>query len=282
MLIGKNSIFDSRQSFDDVFFGLLSRQGPGSDRMSHIVASMLPVFDINARIADIQCGTGAQTKVLQETLRRHIIAADSRTHMIASLQNAVNQDPLLTNNISTLVAKPDDLPFPKNYLHLIWCENFVGPYGVDKILQRWCRWLQPEAYVVFSLCSWVRSERPGDEYINKRFGYMRQVTENLLAFEKLGFSNLGHIVQPDDCWTDNHYIPMSMKIQELPKEVSQRNDVKQFIEDRRREIQSYVQFKSYFRNVFYILQRRMPTRRHPDTTGTKPHSHDLTNHQQPA
>lgn len=255
MLVGKSSIFDSRQNFNDVFFSLLNRQGPGSDRMTHIVASLLPVFDINARIADVQCGTGAQTKVLHETLRRHIIAVDSRTNMIGPLQDTVSQDPLLTNNISTLVAKPDELPFPKHYLTLIWSENFVGPYGVDDILKRWRYWLQPEAYVVFSLCSWVRSDRPDDEYIDKRFSYMRQVSDNLKAFESLGFSNLGHIIQPDDCWTDNHYIPMSMKIQELPEEVRQRKDVKQFIEDRRREIRSYVQYKPYFRNVFYILQK---------------------------
>ena len=109
--------------------------------------------------------------------------------------------------------------------------------------------------MVFSLCSWVRSDRPDDEYIDKRFSYMRQVSDNLKAFESLGFSNLGHIIQPEDCWTDNHYIPMSMKIQELPEEVRQRKDVKQFIEDRRREIRSYVQYKPYFRNVFYILQK---------------------------
>lgn len=92
---------------------------------------------------------GAQTKVLHETLRRHIIAVDSRTNMIGPLQDTVSQDPLLTNNISTLVAKPDELPFPKHYLNLIWSENFVGPYGVDDILKRWRYWLQPEAYVVF-------------------------------------------------------------------------------------------------------------------------------------
>ena len=256
MLVGKSSIFDSRQNFNDVFFSQLDRQGPGSDRFTHIVASLLPVFDINAHIADVQCGTGAQTKVLHETLRRHIIALDSRTSMIASLQNAINQDPLLTNNISTLVAEPDNLPFPKHYLHLIWCENFVGPYGVNQILKRWRYWLRPDAYVVFSLCSWVRSDRPANNYIDNRFSYMRQVTENLQTFEELGFRNLGHIVQSDDCWTDNHYIPMSLKIQELPDEVRKRKDVKQFIENRSQEIQSYVQYKSYFRNVFYILQKQ--------------------------
>ncbi len=256
MLVGKDSIFDPNQSFSDNFFGLLNRQGPGSDRATQIAASLLPVFDLNAHIADIQCGTGAQTKILHDTLRRHVIALDSRTNMIATLQEAINQDPQLTNNISTLVAKPDDLPFPKHYLDLIWSENFVGPYGVDKILKRWSHWLRPDAFVVFSLCSWVRSERPDDEFIAKRFGYMRQVTENLQLFEQLGFRTLAHIVQHDDCWTDNHYIPMSMKIQELPSDIRRRKEVRAFIEDRSKEIHSYVQYKSYFRNVFYILQKQ--------------------------
>ena len=99
----------------------------------------------NAHLADIQCGTGAQTLVLQNTLRRHITAIDSRITMISALQHTINQDPLLTNNISTLVSDPDNLPFPDNYLDLIWSENFIGPYGVDRILPLWNNWLRPGA-----------------------------------------------------------------------------------------------------------------------------------------
>lgn len=249
------SIHFSEEIFIEKFFSHLNRQGPGSDRITRIAAELLPVFDINAHLADIQCGTGAQTLVLQNTLRRHITAIDSRITMISALQHTINQDPLLTNNISTLVSDPDNLPFPDNYLDLIWSENFIGPYGVDRILPLWNNWLRPGGYLVVSLCSFVRPDPPADEYLNSRFSYMRQITENLTRFNELGYQPLAHIIQPDDCWTDNHYIPLLMKIQEIS--AAQREDpiIKDFIEKRSREIQTYVKFKSYFRNVTYVLQK---------------------------
>ena len=36
------------------------------------------------------------------------------------------------------------------------------------------------------------------------------------------------LCEGDDCWTDDHYIPMSMKIQELPEEVGDFRRVREY------------------------------------------------------
>lgn len=73
------------------FFKYLDRQGPGSEEETLKALNFISELPVNAKIADIGCGTGGQTVTLAKNIPGDIIAVDLLPGMIENLKERVKQ-----------------------------------------------------------------------------------------------------------------------------------------------------------------------------------------------
>ena len=108
------------------------RQGPGSDKQT-LKALRLIGIEENApiKIADIGCGTGAQTMVLANNTTAQIVAVDLFSQFLDRLNTQVDAHDL-NGRISTLNCSMDKLPFKKEEFDVIWAEGAIYNMGFKK------------------------------------------------------------------------------------------------------------------------------------------------------
>ena len=100
------------------------RQGPGSDAMTQKALEATGLTpNKNLRIADIGCGTGAQTFVLAKQLGGQVTAVDVFPEFLEILHERAGEKEL--TKITTMAASMDELPFAQNSFDLIWSEGAV-------------------------------------------------------------------------------------------------------------------------------------------------------------
>ena len=92
------------------FFKRLNRQGPGGDEETRRALALLPDLPARARVADIGCGSGAQTAVLATALpQAHITAVDLLPEMIEGVEARMKR--LGLTQVEPLQASMFELPF---------------------------------------------------------------------------------------------------------------------------------------------------------------------------
>ena len=108
------------------------RQGPGSEEMAKLALRLAKISpEKSYRIADIGCGTGAQTITLAENIQGEIIAVDLFKAFLDKLEERILKKNL-KSPIKTMVASMDDLPFKEKELDVIWSEGAVYNMGFKK------------------------------------------------------------------------------------------------------------------------------------------------------
>ena len=107
------------------------RQGPGSDDATNLALNMAGIDrSLFYRVADIGCGTGAQTIALAASLKGEIVAVDLFEEFLAKLEKSCSGR-ALSASVSTVVASMDDLPFEREEFDIVWSEpmTYSVPYG---------------------------------------------------------------------------------------------------------------------------------------------------------
>ena len=150
------------------------RQGPGSEETT-LLALQLAHIDRNKsyRIADIGCGTGAQTITLAKALRGEVIAIDLFDEFLHQLEKRVQNESLCAT-VSTMSASMDALPFQQEDFDIIWSEGAVYNMGFQKGIAYWKKFLKKGGILAVSELSWITKDRPADleEFWNGEYAEM--------------------------------------------------------------------------------------------------------------
>lgn len=237
------------------FFKKLDRLGPGCDSQTQKALSYIPGLEYIEEIADIGCGTGAQTLALAKYTKARITASDLMPEVIekldAKIKNGGYQD-----RISTLVADMDDLPFHENQFDLIWSEGAIYNIGFENGLRKWGKFLKENGYIAVSEATWLTNERPREieEFWQAAYPEIGTVEDYLKRMEYAGFMTVKYFTLPAECWAENYYEPIKRRLEEFEKE-NVSDAAKSFMEAMRREIEMYEKYKDYYGYVFYIGQK---------------------------
>lgn len=101
------------------------RQGPGSEDTTRLALTLAGINpEMSYKIADIGCGTGAQTITLAKTLKGDIVAVDLFEDFLERLKKNIAKEQTLAS-VRPLVASMDDLPFQNGTFDIIWSEGAV-------------------------------------------------------------------------------------------------------------------------------------------------------------
>lgn len=235
------------------YFNLLERQGPGSKEVTQKALSFIEYLPDNAAIADIGCGSGGQTLTLLENTKGHITAIDLFPDFIEKLNGKV-RGLNYENRLSTVVASMDQLPFCEGELDLIWAEGSIYNIGFEHGLNEWKKYLKSGGYTAVSEVSWLTDSRPAEieDFWMSNYPEIDLISNKVNQMQKAGYVPVSHFVLPENCWTDNFYIPQLPAMDAFMEMHADNEIAREFIKCEKIEMDLYYKYKDYYGYVFYI------------------------------
>lgn len=239
------------------FFTDLERQGPGSSEETIRALSFIPELSNKTKIADLGCGTGAQTMVLAENTKAAITAVDLYPGSIDKL-NATAGKLGLQNRVKGITGSMNDLPFQSKEFDVIWSEGAVANIGFEKGLNYWKRFLKNEGYIAVTYESWFTEERPAEieKWWRDAVPEIGTIAYNISVMQKAGYVPVAAFALPDSCWTDNYFQPQKQRQLEFIKKHPGNKVVEDLVTFLRREADLFSKYKQYYGYVFYIGKKR--------------------------
>lgn len=232
------------------------RQGPGSKESFLQALNMLPLDKNQAlQVADIGCGTGSSSLLLAAHTQWKIQAVDLFPKFLDLLREQAEVNGI-SEQIETISASMDALPFQPKSLDLIWSEGAIYNMGFEKGLAYWSRFLKPNGYVAISEICWTSEERPDEiqTYWNDNYPEIGRVEDKIQAFKLQAFEPLGYFLLPETDWLENYYLPLEASIPNFLQQQQHSADAKAIAEETKEEIALYHRFGKYFSYGFFVAQ----------------------------
>jgi SAM-dependent methyltransferase len=233
------------------------RQGPGSEQDTLKALNFIDIDKTRPlRVADIGCGSGAQTIVLARNLNAQITAVDLFTEFLEKLEvHAKNLG--LQDKIITLQKSMDDLPFDKEEFDIIWSEGAIYIIGFEEGIRKWKEYLKIGGYIALSEITWTTNSRPKEieEYWNNEYPQIDTASNKIKVLEENGFSPVGYFYLPESCWLNNYYIPIEKRIDAFLKKHNNSDLANEITRAEKNEIIKYRNYKDFFSYGFYIARR---------------------------
>jgi len=235
-----------------------NRQGPGSSSETKKALSLIDFGKSNnLNVADIGCGTGAQTITIAENINGYITAVDLFPEFLEQLEIKA-KDRGLHHRINTKACSMDNLPFADEEFDLIWSEGAIYILGFEKGVQEWRRFLKGKGFLAVTEISWITDSRPKEveDYWLKEYPQIDTISNKIEQLESNGYYPTAHFILPEYCWIDNYYRPMQERIPDFLAKHKNSQPVRELMEAEKEEIRIYEKYKEYYSYVFYIAQKR--------------------------
>lgn len=235
------------------YFSSTNRQGPGSDESTIKALSMIGTLPQNAKVVDLGCGTGSSALILAQHLGLGVTALDLFPQFIDILRKRAKENKV-ADLIHGMVGSMEDLPFEDASLDLIWCEGAIYNIGFERGITEWSRLLKAGGHIAVTEPTWLTDKRPKEieDFWNDAYPEVETMPMKIQKMMNAGFAPLGSFVIPDECWTDNYYIPQR-EAQEIFLERHADNDfAKELVKNQRYEAEMYKRYKKFYGYVFYI------------------------------
>jgi ubiquinone/menaquinone biosynthesis C-methylase UbiE len=233
------------------------RQGPGSDADTLKALSFIEIEkDKTYKIADIGCGSGAQTIALANALNAQITAVDLFPDFLEKLnQNAKQQG--FESKIKTLKASMDELPFEEEMFDIIWSEGAIYNIGFENGIKLWKEFLKIGGYLALSEITWLTDKRPAEieKHWNTEYPEIDTASNKIKILENNGFSPAGYFYMPVKSWIDNYYQPIEERINAFQEKHKHSEIAKEIVDNEKEEIRIYKKYKDYISYGFYIAKK---------------------------
>ncbi|MBD0399864.1 class I SAM-dependent methyltransferase [Flammeovirga sp. EKP202] len=234
------------------------RQGPGSDTETEKALSLTNLdFEKPLKVADIGCGSGAQTFALATVLEKtEITAVDLFNAFLMQLNLKAVQNNF-DDRIITLKESMDQLSFDEGVFDLIWSEGAIYNIGFKKGLEDWKKYLKLGGYIAVSEITWLTNSRPKEieEYWNAAYPEIDTASNKLGVIEELGYQPVGYFPLKQESWLDNYYGPIEDRFEAFLEENNHSEKAKNLVTQEKEEIKMYKQFKDYYSYGFYIAKK---------------------------
>jgi len=233
------------------------RQGPGSNEDTLKALGFLSIDNSRQlKVADIGCGSGAQTITLAQNLNAKITAIDLFPEFLEKLNS--NAEKLgLQDKINTLQKSMDDLPFAKEEFDIIWSEGAIYIIGFEEGIKQWKEYLKVGGYIALSEITWTTNSRPKEieEHWNVEYPQIDTASNKIKILEENGFSPVGYFYLPESSWINNYYQPIEDRIDKFLKKHNNSDLAKGIVEAEQNEINKYRKYKDFLSYGFYIAKK---------------------------
>lgn len=234
-----------------------SRQGPGSvaETLKALELINLPKTDI-LKIADLGCGSGGQTFTLAKNTNSDIIAVD----LFSDFLKVLNQESAklgLQNQIKTLQASIDDLPFEKETFDVIWSEGAIYNIGFENGIKAWKDYLKVGGYLAVSEITWITNNRPKEieDFWTTAYPEIDTASNKIKILEANGYSLTGYFYLNKESWLENYYQRLQDTFPNFLERQQYSELAKKVVQDNQSEIDLYKQYQNYYSYGFYIAKK---------------------------
>jgi ubiquinone/menaquinone biosynthesis C-methylase UbiE len=235
------------------------RQGPGSQATTLSAINFMNIKNNkNLKIADIGCGTGAQTITLAKNLSGQIIAVDLLPAFLEKL-NYKSKREGLDEKIITREMSMEALDFRNEEFDIIWSEGAIYNIGFEVGIKQWKKYLRPGGYLALTEITWLTNSRPSEieEHWNNEYPEINTASNKIRQLEENGYTPVGYFSLPEECWFDNYYNPIEERFEEFLNKHNNCDIAKRIVEAEKEEIRKYKEYKSYLSYGFYIAKRNV-------------------------
>jgi ubiquinone/menaquinone biosynthesis C-methylase UbiE len=241
----------------NIFFEIhkdLPREAPGDNESTRKALSLLKNVPGGARILDIGCGPGMQTRELAFRSAGSLIALDTHHPFLLNLQRKLKNERSSTP-ISLINASMFALPFPGSSFDLIWCEGAIYIMGFERGLRAWRRLLKPGGCVCVTEISWLKTGQPDEvfRFWNRDYPGMSNIPGNIRRAEAAGYQMLDHFTVPVSSWWDDYYTPMKARLPSLWEKYRGEAEAEKILQDAQIEIDLYREYSDWYGYEFYIM-----------------------------
>ncbi|ORC29898.1 SAM-dependent methyltransferase [Marispirochaeta aestuarii] len=233
------------------------RQGPGSTADT---LRALSFIDLNRnsplKVADIGCGSGAQTIILAQNIAGRITAVDLFPEFLDRLRQK-SAGLGLQDKITPLKASMEDLSFGREEYDIIWSEGAIYNIGFEKGIKYWKSFLKPGGYLALSELTWITNSRPREieEHWNREYPEIDTASGKIRILEENGFSPAGYFPLPRSSWIDNYYEPMEERFEDFLIRHGNSEAAMRIVDAEKEEIRKYRKYKNYFSYGFYVAKK---------------------------
>jgi ubiquinone/menaquinone biosynthesis C-methylase UbiE len=191
--------------------------------------------------------------VLAQNAPGQITALDLFPKFIDQL-NAHAAQLKLQNKVKGIKGSMEYLPFQEGELDLIWSEGAIYNIGFEKGLKEWNRFLKKGGYIAVTEASWFTVERPKEiqDYWDNAYPEIDTIPNKVAQLQNAGYIPVAVFILPENCWTDNYYIPQTEKEEIFLKKHKGNTAAEELIAEMRLETKMYQRHKQYYGYVFYI------------------------------
>jgi SAM-dependent methyltransferase len=236
-------------------FESLPRQGPGSSEATRKAWSLLPPVPANAKILDIGCGSGTQTRDLAALSSGTITAVDNHQPFLDTIDTWTGKAGM-ADRVKTHCASMDALPFEKESFDLIWSEGAIFIVGFEQGLKAWKPLLKKGGCMVVSDADWFEPNPP--EELMKWWeseGYVPVPEEEMKErVKRAGLWLIATYRLPEEGWWDNYHIPMLARIAELRKTHGEDPVATGIMDALEHEADMYRVYRRYYGYTFFVMQ----------------------------
>jgi len=233
------------------------RQGPGSPESTRKALSFIDLdLQSKLQIADIGCGTGAQTFTLAQETQAAIVAVDFSETFLAELNRRAKglgyQD-----QIHTLQSTMEELPFESDQFDIIWAEGSIYNMGFQKGVNSWKPFLKPGGYLAVSELIWLQPKRPAaiESYWTQHYPDIQLPSGKIKILEEEGFQLCGYFPLPPSDWVDHYYLPIEERIPAFLERHHHHETVQKMAIQEAEEFAHYQKYLDFYSYGFYVAQK---------------------------
>lgn len=233
------------------------RQGPGSPATTQLAIELAGLEAAGTlAIADLGCGTGASTLVLADALDAHVTAVDFSEAFINELEARARRAGL-ADSITTVASTFEDLALEEGAFDALWSEGAIYNIGFERGIRDWRRYLKPLGVLAVSEITWLTDQRPAEleAFWHEAYPEIDTASRKFALLERHGYSPIGYLTLPSDCWTTHYYEPLKSRFGAFLERHGHSEAARALVEGDRREIELYDRYAGFFSYGFYIARR---------------------------
>ena len=235
----------------------IERQGPGSEADTLRALGCIDIANRkDLRIADIGCGTGAQTLTLANHTDARITAVDLFPEFLEVLTKRA-QSMGLQQQVQTLQGSMDQLPFEKESFDIIWSEGAIYNMGFEAGIKNWREYLKPWGYLAVSEITWTTHTRPGEiqEFWESEYPEIDRASRKIELLEQNGYTLAGYFILPQDSWLETYYEPLERYFDSFLERHDHSEAARKVVEASQGEISLYRKYHAFYSYGFYVARK---------------------------
>ena len=168
----------------------------------------------NLKVADLGCGSGAQTLDLAKALEAEITAIDVFPAFLDKLEQNISAEETKAE-IKIMEGSMDSLSFDKESFDIFWSEGAIYNIGFEKGVKYWNQFLKPGGFLAVTEVTWLTQDKPKEieDFWQEGYSEIATAGEKIDVLENHGYSLVGYFVLDQDSWLKNYYEPMILRFE---------------------------------------------------------------------